>query len=110
MPPKSRRFETARTRKFRSTALCEEDERTISHIERFGCSVVHVARTGYGLGWSYTIGVYDTCGSPELITVGLTPDTAHFALNAAANLLRSGVELTHGRHRDLIAKVECEFR
>ncbi|HLK03962.1 MAG TPA: DUF4262 domain-containing protein [Candidatus Acidoferrum sp.] len=110
MPPKSQNFVTARTRQLRDTELQPEDERTISHIEEHGCSIVSVARTTYGLGWSYSIGVFDTCGQPEIITVGLLPDTAQSALNAAAKLLREGVDLTTGRHRDLVGEVECEFR
>lgn len=110
MPPSHRNFETARTRKFRASELSQEDERTISHIEEFGCSVVSVKRTNYGLGWSYTIGIFDTIGKPEIITVGLLPETAHFALNQTAKLLRADVDLTQGQHRDLIGEVDCEFR
>jgi hypothetical protein len=110
MPPNKREFETARTRKFREGQLCAEDERTIGHIEEFGCSVVSVKRTNYGLGWSYTIGIFDTCAKPELITVGLPPETAHFALNEAAKLMRAGADLTKGRHRNLVGEVECVFR
>lgn len=110
MPPSETKFQTARTQKFRASALSEEDERTISHVEEFGCSVVNVKRTEYGLGWSYTVGAFDTSGKPEIITVGLLPETAHFALNEAAKLLRAGVDLTTGRHRDLIGQVDCEFR
>jgi hypothetical protein len=110
MPPSKQNFETARTRKFRTSVLPKEDERTISHIEEFGCSVVNVARTNHGLGWSYTIGIFDTSGKPELVTVGLPPETAHHALNEGAKLLRAGVDLTRGRHRDLIGEVDCEFR
>lgn len=110
MPSNTRNFETARTRKFRQGALCTEDERTIGHVEEFGCSVVSVTRTKYGLGWSYTIGIFDTSGKPEIITVGLSPNAAHFALNEAAKLLRAGVDLTKGRHHDLVGQVDCEFR
>jgi len=110
MPPSKTKFQTARTRKFRAGALSEEDERTISHVEEFGCSVVNVTRTQYGLGWSYTVGVFDTCGKPEIITVGLLPETAHFALNGAAKMLRVGVDLTTGRHPNLTGQVDCEFR
>src|SRR5260221_417623 len=110
MPSNKRDFETERTRKFRETDLCPEDERTIGHIEEFGCSVVSVARTTHGLGWSYTIGIFDTCGMPEIITVGLPPETAHFALNEAAKLMRAHTDLTKGRHRELVGQVECEFR
>ena len=104
------KFATDRTRRFRATDLQEDDKQTISHIENFGCSVVSVKETAAGAGWSYTIGVYDTCGKPEIITVGLKPKTAHYLLNEAAAQLRAGVDLTKGRHRDLVGKVECEFR
>jgi len=110
MPPKKKNFETARTRKFREGQLGPEYEGTISHIEEFGCSVVNVARSGHGLGWSYTIGILDTSGKPEIITVGLPSETAHSALNEAAKLLRSGVDLAQGRHHDLVGQVDCEFR
>ena len=110
MPPKKKNFETTRIQKWRATELCAEDEGTISHIEEYGCSVVNVVRTKHGLGWSYTIGVFDTTGKPEIVTVGLLPETAHSALNQAAKLLRSGVDLTQGRHRDLVGEVDCEFR
>jgi len=110
MQPSEIKFQTERTRKFRDSALSEEDERTISHVEEFGCTVVNVKRTDYGFGWAYTLGVFDTSSRPEIIAVGLLPETAHFALNEAAKLLRAGVDLTKGRHRNLIGQVECEFR
>ncbi|ABF41426.1 hypothetical protein Acid345_2425 [Candidatus Koribacter versatilis Ellin345] len=90
--------------------MSEQDERTIRHVEEFGCSIVSVERTKYGLGWSYTLGVFDTTGKPEIITVGLLPKTAHSALNHAAKLQRDGVDLTQGRHRGVVGEVECEFR
>lgn len=108
--PNKRDFETLRTREFRQSQLSEEDQRTIGHIEEFGCSVVNVERTAYGFGWAYTIGLFDTCAKPELVTVGLLPETAHAALNQAAKLMRSGVDVTAGRHRDIVGEVECEFR
>jgi hypothetical protein len=36
MPPGKAKFQTARTLKFRASALSEQDERTFSHIEEFG--------------------------------------------------------------------------
>lgn len=110
MPAKNRNFQTTRTRQFRATKLQPEDERTISHIEEFGCSVVQVESSSSGPGWSYTVGVYDTAGAPEIITVGLREKTALFLLNEAARRLRAGAVLEHGRHRDMIGEVECEFR
>ena len=66
------RFKTARTRQFRTGVLNEEDEGTIRNIEKFGCSVVSVkSDAGRASGWTYTIGVFDTSGMPDLVTVGL---------------------------------------
>lgn len=110
MPTNSREFETPRTRQFRATGLNKEDDRTIGHIENFGCSVIQVEKTDHGLGWSYTVGVYDSSGKPEIIAVGLPEKTALFALNEASKRSRCGVDLTQGRHRDIIGNVECEFR
>ena len=70
MPNTSREFETPRTRQFRATGLNKQDDRTIGHIEEFGCSVVQ----GQDRIWTRMV-VYgwrlDTAGNPEIITVGL---------------------------------------
>ncbi len=110
MATADQKFETIRTRQFRASDLKDDDERTISHIEEFGCSVVHVERTTAGSGWSYTVGVYDTALKPEIITVGLYEQTAHVLLNEAAKRLRAGIDLTQGRHHDMVGEVDCEFR
>lgn len=103
-------FETERTRQWRTSELNPEDDETISHVENFGCSIIHIDENSAGPGWSFTLGVFDTAGKPEIIVVGLKRETAHHLLNEAARLLRSGVELTRGRHKDLLGNVECEFR
>jgi Domain of unknown function (DUF4262) len=104
------KFETQRTQHFRSQELTERDGRTITNIETYGCEVVQVKSNSSGPGWSYTVGIYDTCGNPEVITVGLKEETAHFLLNEAATRLRGGINLAEGRHSELIGEVECEFR
>lgn len=110
MEESTRIFETERTRRFRAVDLSEVDSRTIAHIEDFGCEVVQVKASAAGPGWSYTVGVYDTCGKPEVITVGLTDETAHHLLNEAAQRLRNDVPLEIGRHNEMIDAVGCEFR
>lgn len=69
-----------------------------------------ISESAAGPGWAYTIGVHDTCGQPELITVGLRSETAQGMLNEAVDRLRQGIDLSRGRHRDLLGNVECEFR
>lgn len=104
------KFETQRTQHFRSQELTERGGRTITNIETFGCEIVQVKSSTTGPGWSYTVGVYDTCGKPEVITVGLKGETAHVLLNEAVARLRRGNNLAEGRHSELIGEVECEFR
>jgi Domain of unknown function (DUF4262) len=110
MTESTRKFETERTQHFRAGELSERDGRTIANIETFGCEVVQVKGSTTAPGWSYTVGIYDTCGQPEIITVGLKESTAHFLLNEAASRLRKGVNLAEGRHREMIGEVDCEFR
>jgi hypothetical protein len=111
VPDSVKNFETARTRHFRTTELHPTDENTISQIEQHGCSVLSVGRDCRDeLGWTYTIGVNDTSGKPDLITVGLPFKTAQVCLNEAVKRQRTGVDLTKGRQSELIGNVDCEFR
>jgi hypothetical protein len=111
MPNSAKKFETARTRQLRATDLLSADERTIGQIEEHGCSVISVGRDcREDLSWTYTIGVYDTCGKADLITVGLPFKTAHSCLNEAVNRQRAGADLAQSRQRGLIGNVDCEFR
>jgi Domain of unknown function (DUF4262) len=103
-------FATERTAVFRRTALDERDQKTISDIETFGCTIIHITPTATGPSWSYTIGIFDTCGRPEIIAIGLKQQTAHFLLNEAARRLRKGIDLSSGRHRGMVGEVDCEFR
>lgn len=110
LPETTPKFETQRTRRFRAKGLDDADEGTIRNVEQYGCSVVQVKSSNAGAGWSYTVGIYDTAGKPEIITVGLPEKTALFLLNEAAKRLREGIDLTLGRHREMVGEVECEFK
>jgi hypothetical protein len=72
---------TENTRRFRESGLSERDERTISNVKHSVAKLFRQKRNSAGPGWSYTLGVHDTCGQPEVITVGLREETAHFLLN-----------------------------
>jgi hypothetical protein len=104
-------FETTRTLQFRATNLHPTDEGTIDAIEEHGCFILSVGPACKdNSSWTYSIGIFDTCGQPDLITVDLPYKTANVCLNEAAKLLRSGVDLTKGRHAGLLTNVDCEFR
>jgi hypothetical protein len=110
MRPASPKYETERIQRFRAMKLSKGDKQTIGRIEKFGCEVVQVKSTISGPGWSYSVGVYDTSGKPEIITIGLQEDVAIVLINEAATSLRTGIDLTQGRHSDMLGDVQCEFR
>ena len=101
-------FATSRLNSWKEKDLSGSFLSTIDHIEKFGCSVLYVEGDSSSR-FSYTVGVFDTSGCPELIAVGLTEKTARIALNTAVKLLRSGVDLSQGRHREIVGEVECRF-
>lgn len=80
----------------------------IDVIEKSGYMVLYVASSS--LSFAYTFGLFDTCGLPEIIQVGLPQSAAFGLLDEAVERLRVGVDLSEGRHQGLLANVECEFR
>jgi len=102
---------TDRLKVLRGRELDKSESKLLDDIEKFGWSVMHI-RPEHGIpGWSFTIGVYDTVGKPEIITVGLKDTVAHSVLNDAAKRLQKGTDFPD-RHReaDLLSNVDCEFR
>jgi hypothetical protein len=110
MTPNHKKYETDRTRALRSGKLSEFEREAIDKIEEFGLMVLHVQNPGDPRpAFSYTLGLHNTRNVPELITCGLPSNVAQRALNYAADLLADGIDLTQGRHRDLIGNVDVEF-
>ena len=103
-------FTTTRSQRWLSTDLGEIHAATIHNVEKFGCHILQVKGTSTTPGWSYSIGLYDTARQPEIIAVGMPQALAVSSINKAANLLREGVNLTTGRHANLITSREAEFR
>ena len=111
MTDSKKKYETDRSRALRSGKLSEFERDAIDKIEEFGCMVLHVQNPGEPRpAFSYTLGLYNARGVPELITCGLHSEVAQSALNDAANLLADGVDLTRDSYRDLIGNVEVVFR
>ncbi len=108
--PELRPYVTERTKMWRTRGVKPKVLEALDIIEKHGCQVMHISADNVCPAFSYSAGVYDTSGKPELITVGLPANPAHYALNKAISLMKEGVDLTVGRHRDIIANVEVEFR
>lgn len=102
---------TERVSRWRQKALDPSESKLLNDVERYGCHVVHVGGDSWCQGWSYTVGIHDVSGGPELIVIGLKNDLAHFVLNECDHRIQGGLRLSEGcRQRDLVSDVECEFR
>ena len=103
-------FDTPLLRQWRKETLSEHFTHALNTIAKFGFQIMLVKADAASPSFGYTTGIFDTCGGPELITVGLPLETAHAALNHAGDLIRQGVDLTQGRFREIIGNVEVKFR
>jgi hypothetical protein len=111
MTDNRRKFETERTRLLRSGKLSDYENGLLDKVEEFGCIILHVQDPNDTRPqFSYSIGLQDTRHVPEMITCGLPAETAQAALNDAAELLATGLNLTEGRHEGIVGNVEAEFR
>jgi len=102
---------TERTRLLRRGNLEPDEVKLLDDIEKYGCHIIQVREAGGHPGWSYTIGLGDILGCPELIVIGLKGNVALSLLNDCADRLQQGLRLESGsRAQGLLANVECEFR
>jgi hypothetical protein len=70
-----RSFITDRTMRWRQSKLRDFNREEIDTIEKFGCQVLSVAGESGSPSFAYTFGLFDTCGLPEIVEVGLPHKT-----------------------------------
>jgi hypothetical protein len=57
------------------------EQKVVDDVAEHGCHILHVLEEGDLPPCSYSVGIYRTCGAPELIVVGLKQPVAHWAIN-----------------------------
>lgn len=72
---------------------CIDQERTKTHIEKFGLSVVMLQSTGYLPSFTYSVGLWQTYNHPEIICFGLKTDLMHAIINDVADLIKKGEKI-----------------
>ena len=66
-------------------------------VEKHGWHVLNVlSKGGTSPGWSYSVGLFHTFGHPEIVVVGLPPDTGHAIINDVGAAIRAGRRLEDG--------------
>jgi hypothetical protein len=76
----------------------EEYERNIlAHIEEHGCSITSVFDPdGEDPPFSYSIGIAQSAGAPELIVLGLDSKISHWLVNEYNRRVRAGERFSNG--------------
>jgi len=102
---------TERLRSLHKAELQPDERKLIDDVEKYGCHVIQIREEGGFPAWSYTVGLKEVLGCPELIVIGLKPDVAHSLLNECASRLQQGIRWQGGERADgLLSNVQCEFR
>jgi hypothetical protein len=95
----------------RQQRLDPAETKLVNDVEKYGCHIIQVREEGGFPGWSYTVGLSELLGCPELIVIGLNGELAGSVLNECARRLQKGDRFgERSRERELLSNVECEFR
>ncbi|WP_016698974.1 DUF4262 domain-containing protein [Actinoalloteichus spitiensis] len=65
--------------------------------EEDGVAIVHVAAERGAPPFAQTVGVYRSCGMPEVVVIGLPPKVAHAVLGTYSERARAGENFVPGR-------------
>src|SRR5690242_19455967 len=69
------------------------DQKVLDDIAKFGWHCVRISAEDEQVGYSFTVGLFQTYGHPELVIFGLSSNVAHHILVIAANAAKSGAPL-----------------
>jgi len=75
----------------------ESDRKLLENIEKFGCTVMHIAEEDELPPFSYSVGIQKTSGAPEVIVIGLKREMAHFVVNEYNKRVREGEKFALGK-------------
>ena len=73
------------------------DATTREHITKFGCGVIHVQEEGALPPFTYSVGITEQTGEPEVVVIGLKQELAHFVVNEYNRRVRAGERLVPGQ-------------
>jgi hypothetical protein len=74
----------------------EADARALANIEKYGLHVISVMEDDEHAPFSYSIGIEQSLGMPELIIIGLKSDVAHSAINECYRQMKEGGTIVPG--------------
>lgn len=90
---------------------CDAIDRTKSHIEQYGFSVIHVSEDEIGPAFSYSIGLFQTYEHPEIILFGLPHESSQIIISNCAVEIKSGRRYKPDElNGDIVPNYDCVFK
>ena len=87
------------------------DDELIEIISQHGWAVIKIAAEDNSPPFAYSIGLHRTFHHPEIIVLGLPPDTAHQLVNDVGETVRRGEVIRAGETSDgFLEGYTCTFR
>lgn len=66
------------------------EQKALDNIAEYGCHVLHVFEEGDLPQFTYSVGIQQTTGHPEIIVTGLKREIAHWIVNEYKDRVRAG--------------------
>ncbi len=91
------------------TNIDASDQKLLGDVRDFGWHHLHI-HPDAGLRWSFSVGLFETWGHPEVVVFGLDMETAQGVLSVAADIAKAGQQAADGTHAgDFIEAYEVCF-
>jgi len=74
----------------------EADAKALADIAKFGLHVINVMEDDEHAPFTYSIGIEQSLGMPELIVIGLKSNVAHSAINECYEQMKKGLTIAPG--------------
>ena len=85
----------------------EPDRKLLSDIHEYGLHVVHVLPEAGTPGWSFSVGLFRTRSSPEVLVFGLPQPVAHHVVNELGRRAADGPLEAGQVHSELLEGFDC---
>jgi hypothetical protein len=82
----------------------DRDRKLLADIARVGWAVLAIQQDGEGPGYAFSVGLFHTLGHPEIVLMGLPPQTAMQLINSMGEAVRNGQRFEANRRYDQLAK------
>ena len=90
--------------------LDDRDRQVINDIAAQGWHVVDSAADNLGLGWSFSVGLYQSFGHPEVVVFGLGAELGRRVVTTIAEAVKAGGSFKPGKdYADLLPRCACVF-